>query len=378
MSLRTLPSSGQGVRMIEVPTLSDGVVTLRRHSEDDATAILEQCVDPETVRWTTVPTSYRLDDAKRFVRDIVPGGWTAGLEWGFAVEVDGQYGGTVVLRPTSDGVAEIAFAAHPRIRGTGAMRRAVLLLVDWGFGEGLRSIVWWAHVGNWASRKLVASVGFSFEGTVRRHLGQRGELRDGWVGTLLPDDPREFRTPWLSVPTLPGDGVVLRAMTTGDVPRIVEACSDERTQYWLGRLPSPYTSQSALTYLESQRENRASDSGLSWAITSGSDELLGAISLFSHERGVEAELGYWMHPSARGRGLMSRAVPVAASYAFDGLGVAKVKVAAAVGNAASLHVIESCGFRRYGVERNGTAVLGGRADVAWYDVLADEWRSPLR
>jgi len=376
MSLRTLLSSGQGVRMIEVPTLSDGVVRLRRHSEDDVPGIVEQSNDPRSVAWTTVPQPYGVDDAKRFVREIMPGGWASDQEWGFAIEVAGRFGGTMSLRNKGDGRAEVGFGAHPSIRGRGHMERGLRLLLGWGFADrGLDVVAWWANAGNWGSRRLAASVGFSFDGTVRRWLPHRGALVDAWVGTLLRDDPLEFRTPWLDVPTLEADGVRLRPMRDGDVPGIVEACSDERTQHWLGGLPSPYTSRSALTYLESQRENRATDSGLSWAITSGSDELVGAISLFSHERGVEAELGYWMHPSARGRGLMTRAVQVVTSYAFDGLGLAKVKVAAAVGNAASLYVIESCGFRRYGVERDGTAVRGGRADLAWYDVLAKEWRS---
>lgn len=359
----------------QVPTLTDGTVTLRRHGEDDVDLVLEQCRDPETVRWTTVPTPYSLDDAKRFVREVVPGGWETGAEWGFAVEVDGRYGGTVLLRPSPDGVGEIAFAAHPSIRGTGAMRRAVLLLVDWAFAQGIGSIVWWAHVGNWASRKLVASVGFAVEGTVRRHLGQRGELRDGWVATLLPDDPRDFRTPWLEVPRLADDVVVLREMTEADLPRVVEACSDERSRRWLGRLPSPYTIETGLAFLETQRERRATGTGVQWAIADPVDDgLLGTISLFDHVRGVEAEVGYWAHPDARGRGVMTHAVPLVTAYAFDGLGVAKVKAGAATGNVASLHVIEACGFRRYGVERLGTEVLAGRADLALYDLLAEEWR----
>ena len=50
-------------------------------------------------------------------------------------------------------------------------------------------MIWWAHAGNWASRKLAWRLGFSFDGTVRQWLPQRGELRDGWVGTLLRGEP---------------------------------------------------------------------------------------------------------------------------------------------------------------------------------------------
>jgi RimJ/RimL family protein N-acetyltransferase len=365
--------------MIDVPTLTDGAVTLRRHHDGDVDRLLEQCIDSETIRWTTVPIGYTRDDAKRFVREITPGGWETGAEWAFAVEADGRYAGTVVIRPSEEGIGEIAFAAHPDVRGTGVMRRACLLLIDHAFARGLRSLIWWAHVGNWGSRKLVASVGFQVEGTVRQALGQRGELRDAWVGTLLPEDPRDFRTPWLTVPTLSGEGLVLRAMTQADVPRIVEACSDERTQHWLGRLPHPYSAQSALTYLHAQRESRATDAGVSWAVTEpGDDRLVAAISFFDHTRGLEAEIGYWAHPEARGRGVTSRALRLVTAYCFDELGLEKVNIAHAVDNEASRHVIESCGFREYGVERLGTQVLTGRVDLVRFDLLAEEWRSAAR
>ena len=82
-----------------------------------------------------------------------PGGPT-GSEWGFAVEFEGRYAGTISLRDEGPGRAEIAYGSHPDVRGTGAMLRALRLLVDWGFAElDLETIVWQAFTGNWASRK---------------------------------------------------------------------------------------------------------------------------------------------------------------------------------------------------------------------------------
>src|SRR3954469_21317889 len=82
----------QGAAMSDhgaVPTLTDGVVTLRAHREDDATGVLEQSVDPASVRWTTVPVPYGVEDARRFVLEVMPEGWAAG-RWGFAVESGGR------------------------------------------------------------------------------------------------------------------------------------------------------------------------------------------------------------------------------------------------------------------------------------------------
>ena len=70
------------MRFPEVPTLSDGTVTLRAHHIGDAEGVYEQCQDPLSQEWTTVPIPYSRDDAKRFVREIMPGGWREDVEWG--------------------------------------------------------------------------------------------------------------------------------------------------------------------------------------------------------------------------------------------------------------------------------------------------------
>lgn len=360
-----------------VPTLTDGTVTLRAHREDDLEGCYEQCQDPLCQRWTTIPVPYSREDARGFLTERTPAAWADGSSWAFAVETDGAYVGTVELRDEGDARAEIAYASHPRVRGTGTMERAVRLLLDWGFAEqGVQTVVWRAHVGNWASRKLAWRVGFSFDGTIRRYLPQRGELRDGWVGTLLATDDRLPRGTWLDVPLLEAEGVRLRPWRESDVPRIVEACSDARTRQWLGRLPDPYDAGEARAWLGHQSENRATGQGVAWAVVDADDDVaLASISVFDVVPDQEAEIGYWAHPDARGRGVMTRAMAEVLRYGFEDLGLRRMRAAAAVGNAASRHVIESNGLASWGTERLGAEVHGGRADLAWYDVLLEEWRA---
>lgn len=171
--------------------LTDGEVRLRAHHDDDIPRILEQCLDPETIEWTTVPLGYTRDDAATFVRHVMPGGWETDQEWGFAVEYEGRFAGTVSLRNHPPHLAEVAYGAHPDVRGTGAMTRALRLLLDWGFAEReLRTVVWYAFVGNWPSRRLAQRVGFSFDGILRGFLDQRGTPTDAWAGTLLRGELR--------------------------------------------------------------------------------------------------------------------------------------------------------------------------------------------
>jgi RimJ/RimL family protein N-acetyltransferase len=356
-----------------VPTLTDGRVTLRALDDRDLAGVLEQCLDPVSIRWTQVPVPFGLSDAVSFVHEIAPGAWADGSQWIFCVESEGRYVGNVALRDEGHGVAEIAYGAHPAARGTGAMEAGLRLLLEWGFGaRGLRTVVWRAHVGNWASRKLAWRLGFSLDGELRHSHSSRGELVDAWIGTLLADEPREPSGRWWTAPVLDGEGVRLRPATHGDVPRIVEACSDERTQHWLGRMPSPYTEDDAWRWIEGNTEQAATGKGVTWAIAHpASDLLLGAVNVFDINA-HDAEVGYWAHPDARGRGTVRAAVRLVTSWSFAELGIGRMRLVAAVDNTASRHVALACGYTLTGQERLGTVLRTGPADVVLYDILAAE------
>ncbi|SDC10780.1 GNAT family N-acetyltransferase [Nocardioides lianchengensis] len=359
------------------PSLTDGDVTLRAHRPADAEGSWEQSQDPLSQRWTTVPVPYDMTDAATFVGEVMPRGWADGSEWGFAIEYDGRYAGTVSLRDQGSARAEIAYGSHPAVRGTGVVERALRLLLEWGFAEQrLETVLWMAHTGNWASRRVAWRLGFSCDGTLRQWAPQRGELRDVWIGTLHRGEPREPRTTWLACPVVEAYGVRLRPIVAADAPRIQEACSDERTQRWLGQLASPYTRADAEAYVESRTAMLADARGETWAVTEpGDDRILGSVGWFDHRPGVGCEIGYWAHPDARGRGVTTRALAAVTDHVIATLGVPRVTCFAAVGNTASRHVIEANGFQQYGVERLGARVRDGRADLALYDVLADEWPS---
>nr|MBA3234287.1 GNAT family N-acetyltransferase [Propionibacteriales bacterium] len=231
----------------DVPTLTSGDVTLRAHRRQDANTIVEQCVDPVSVQWTTVPHHYTREMALEFVESSIPQMWASGKEQIFAIECthpDGQrrFGGSLSLRDEGGRRAEVAFGAHPDIRGRGVMTTAVNLLLDWGFAErDLETVLWLGNEGNVGSRRVAWKTGFTFAGTVRRWLDHRGEYPDAWIGSLHRDDPRTPTTPWYDAPHIVGERVVLRAFHDDDGMRIVEGCADPRSLEWLPFLPSPYT-----------------------------------------------------------------------------------------------------------------------------------------
>ena len=242
-------------------------------------------------------------------------------------------------------------------------------VADYGFEvAGLRLIRWHAMVGNWASRRVAANVGFVFDGTVRSLLVQRGELQDGWIATLVRDDPR-VPQPWLHPIEIHGTGVRLRAFRSSDVDRIVEACSDPGTAYWLVSMPRPYQRHNAFSYLESIGELAARGAGVTWCIADPRDDrCLGSISLDGFNGYAKrGEIGYWAHPDARGRGVVTEAVRLVTRHAGNSGLARSLMIRCARGNLASRRVAERAGYTKIGVQPTSEPLGDGElADLVLY------------
>lgn len=343
-----------------VPTLvdPDRGVALRAHVPTDQTDMVEACRDPEVIRWTTVPApdgGYGPADADTFLT-IVQHGWASGdqLHWAIEAERDGRrrFCGGVHLALDQEHGAEVGYLLHPAARGRSVMSSALRLVRDYAFDVmGLEVVRWRALAGNWESRRVAARAGFVFDGTVRLGLAHRGELMDAWLATMTLDDPRTPPQVWLVVPQLNGRSVRLREFAEADLARVVEACSDSRTRHWLISLPEPYTRDDAAAYLEGAREQAARRTGLVWCIADPDDNrCLGAISLDGlggYAR--RAEIGYWAHPDARGRGVVTEAVRLVTEHAEDVALVDSIVIRCAVDNRASRHVAERAGYAHAGL-----------------------------
>ena len=364
------------------PTLTDGTVTLRAHRADDADALVEQCSDPEMARWTRVPVPFGHADADAWIAGRAQD-WAAGTgELTFVIETGGVLVGQVGLRPDGEGAAEIGFGLGAAHRGQGVMSRAVRLAVAWAFASfDIQVVHWRAQVGNWTSRRVAWACGFTMEGRVRGLLPHRGERRDAWIGSIRPGDPMSPATRWLDVPTLTSPTVVLRGHVETDATRVAEACNHPSTQQWLPDLPSPYTHADALEYVAGRDEQHAVGAGLYWAVADpASDELLGAIGVMGPvgSTSPSREVGYWTHPDARGRGVMTAAVRLASRHALlaaddGGLGLHRLFVRVAAGNDASARVAEAAGFTEVGLDRSAERLRDGHVvDFRRFDLLASE------
>jgi RimJ/RimL family protein N-acetyltransferase len=378
---------------VEVPVLSDGVVTLRERRLDDLDEVVRMARDRDSLRWTTIPSPYSPADALAFIQQISPAGWRDQSIFGWAIEIaddDGQlrFAGNIDVRAGAR--PDIGYMLHPQARGRGVMSRAVRLATRWAFDVvGMPVIHWETHAGNLPSWRVAWACGFRFHGEVPAYSPQRGELRDAWLASLRADDDGRPTTTWEQTPELTGERVRLRPFIDTDVPRIVEACNDARTRHWLPTMPHPYTADDARAFVTSRLLGASLGRLVAWAVADVDTDLLlatvGLQGLADPMCPHSAELGYWAHPDARGRGAVTEAVRLAVAHAFQprsagGLGRQRVQLGASWSNTASRQVAERNGFtqvgrfRQEGVVGIGDDVDEGRTleDSAWYDLLAAE------
>ena len=293
---------------------------------------------------------------------------------------------------------ELGYWLRPGARGRRVVGEAIEALTAYAFcpvangGLGLVRLHAATDSDNYASRAILRSAGFAQWGADHRALRRSdGSLSDGVYFELLAGEAESAgsqsgsRPPGFEPVTLESKGIRLRKWRHTDADRIVRACSDERTRHWLAHsLPSPYTLEHAHSYIAGMSEEARNRRGLGWCVAdSHSDLCLGAISAMNlrDALGTAGEIGYWTHPDARGRGVMSEAVRLAVRHAFmphedGGLGRLRLRLNAADGNLASQQIARANGFVEVGRDRLAEPLGDGTfADLVRFDLLVREWNA---
>jgi RimJ/RimL family protein N-acetyltransferase len=295
-------------------------------------------------------------------------------------------------RPVLPDGCELGYWTHPDSRGRGYMTEALRRLLPHLLGStesgglGLRRVTAGTSEANVVSQSVMRAVGLRQWGTApRASVAPDGSSLSQLHFAVLADELSMALERGFGVEpvTLEGTGVRLRPWRPTDAERVAQACSDERTQRWLGRsLPSPYTLTHAHSYIASRGGEAGEGKPLSWCVADTETDLcLGSVAVMDvrHAMGTAGEIGYWAHPDARGRGVMSEAVRLAVRHAFipredGGLGQERLQLIAAEGNAASQHVARVNGFVEVGRDRRAEPLGDGTfADLVRFDLLVDQW-----
>ena len=106
------------------------------------------------------------------------------------------------------------------------------------------------------------------------------------------------------------------------------------------------------------------------------DSLLGGVTLHSFDwRHMHTEVGFWLTPASRGRGIATEAVALCVEWTFRELGMHRVEMTTLPQFDRVLALADRLGFRQEGVMRERNLERGVRLDVVMLAVLQEEWVS---
>jgi ribosomal-protein-serine acetyltransferase len=170
------------------------------------------------------------------------------------------------------------------------------------------------------------------------------------------------------------ESAYLRQPEDGDVDELY-ALIDANRDYLAQWMPwaQGQTREGTLDFVRETKRKADANEGLELALIED-DEIVGMVGLHvaePHNQG--ARVGYWLAEDRQGRGLVTRAVTVLVSHAFEELGFNRIEIRAAPGNAPSRAIPERLGFVEEGILRQAERVGEGYRDNVVYSMLARDW-----
>jgi RimJ/RimL family protein N-acetyltransferase len=166
-------------------------------------------------------------------------------------------------------------------------------------------------------------------------------------------------------------GLLLRPLRPGDAEAVLRACQDPEIQRWTN-IPRPYLPRHAIDFVTTYTEQawRTGTGAPLGVFDAATGDLLGSNGLIMVQRDYRVgEVGYWVAPWARGRGVATAATRAVARWGQTELGLERIAWRAEVGNQASRIVAHRLGFRMEGVLRAGAPRFDGHRVDCWSAAL---------
>ncbi|WP_406445484.1 GNAT family N-acetyltransferase [Streptomyces sp. NBC_00631] len=165
--------------------------------------------------------------------------------------------------------------------------------------------------------------------------------------------------------------LILRPFTDAAIKDPQASRDDALTQRWLP-LPRPYTLDDATAWCTSvARSLRESGDGIHFAVADArTGRLMDTVGLKRTDwRAQVSEVGHWISPWARGRGVAAEATRASAQRLLIGQEFQRLELLTATENTASQKAAIKAGFHREGLLRNAGSVHTGRVALVLFSPL---------
>jgi [ribosomal protein S5]-alanine N-acetyltransferase len=137
--------------------------------------------------------------------------------------------------------------------------------------------------------------------------------------------------------------------------------------------PVAKTPEDAAAVIEMMHAREGQREGINWALTrTGEDELLGVIGYVNiYPEAHRAEVGYILHPSCHGQGLMDEALKAVVQYGFEQMRLHSIEAITDPANKSSRKILERNGFVQEGFFKENDFFDGKYLDTVVYSRLTN-------
>lgn len=167
-------------------------------------------------------------------------------------------------------------------------------------------------------------------------------------------------------------GYTIREAIYEDAAAIYEAVDKHRDdlRIWLPFVDSLQSVADEQLFLESVLKVPYEERDVVYIIEKGMN-VCGLIGFhFSDRENHRTEIGYWLLPEYRGKGVITRAVHYLCEWAFFEKNFNRIQIRCAVGNQPSNAIPQRLGFTLEGTERDGELLSSGKyTDIHVYSIL---------
>jgi ribosomal-protein-alanine N-acetyltransferase len=187
-----------------------------------------------------------------------------------------------------------------------------------------------------------------------------------------------FRTVDETMPSIAGNGVMLRVPHSGDFAEWAQLREVSRAFLtpWEPTWPADDLTRSAFRRrLKRYTEDLRNDLAYAFLIFRNDDNaLVGGLTLANIRRGVAqaGSIGYWIGAPFAGQGYMTAALRALIPFCFGTLRLHRLEAACIPSNAASVALLEKTGFQREGYARAYLCINGDWQDHLLYARLKDD------
>ena len=202
--------------------------------------------------------------------------------------------------------------------------------------------------------------------------------RERFRANELSGTPMTLDEAFTRQPSLATDRLLLRPLRLADAEAVFAFKSDPEVTRHYGQEPHR-TLDETRAWIQRREVDFAHRTTLFWAfVPKGEDLAVGAGCLWNFDPTHHtAEVGYELHRSRWGQGIMTEALSAILECAFADLGLHRVEANPLAGNAASVRLLVRLGFREEGRLRARVFFRGRFEDQLYFGILRDEWR-PVR